>query len=178
MMNERLGIFEALQARRETYKSHLIKAPPPEPPKSRIAELARIAVEAAIKDAINREVERRRTEIDGISRPSGPTIEQILQAVLTASNLTEDALRGAARDRGIAWARALFWYIAAAMRRDLSYPMLAKALGTKDHTSALHAVRRFPQTRMLEPLVTYCAHPAITELLAAADENPRMKVRK
>lgn len=177
-MNERLGIFEILQARRQTFKSHLIKAPPVEPPKSRIAELARIAVEAAIRDAINREVERRRTEIDGIARPSGPTIEQVLQAVLTVSNLTEEDLRGSARDRPVAWARALFWYIAAALRRDLSYPMLAKALGTKDHTSSMHAVRRFPQTRMQEPLVTYCAHPAITELLAAADENPRIKVRK
>jgi hypothetical protein len=164
------GIVEERQADRAKWQ--LVKAPV-NAPFSHIAELARIAVDAAIKDAVNREVERRRDEINGISRPSGPSIEMMLDAVLAATGLPESALRGPARDRPIAWGRALFWYIASALRRDLSYPMLAKTLGFKDHTSPLHAIRRFPQTRLLEPLATYCLHPAITELLAAADENPR-----
>lgn len=178
MSNEPLGIFEELQAKRALFQPKprpVIEAVPIPHTRQTMVEMARLAVDQAIKEAIKREVERRQFEIESACAPTGPSINTILDVVFQATGFTRQALAGDSRERALAWARALFWYIAAALRRDLSSPQLGKALGAKDHTSVLHAITRFHKTRTREPLLTYCKHPAIEVFLRAADENPRRR---
>jgi hypothetical protein len=180
MSNERLGIFEELQAKRAIYlpKPKLqpeLEARPVAHTKQTVLEMARLAVDQAIKEAVQREIERRKYDIESACAPTGPSINTILDVVFQATGFTRQALAGNSRERALAWARALFWYIAAALRRDLSSPELGRCLGAKDHTSVLHAISRFHKTRLREPMATYCKHPAIEVFLRAADENPRRR---
>lgn len=169
---EKLGIFDELQARGAKFLPRLVRG---DTDRSAIEDAARKAVDEAIAEAVKRAVDARKAEIEQITAPNGPPLPLILAAVHAVTGFDEWALRGAARDRPIADARALYWYIAAALRRDLSYPILGKSLGGKDHTTVISAVRRFNDHRSREPLATYIAHPAIQELLTAADARPRAK---
>jgi len=173
---EKLGIFDDLQSKGIKFlpKPRLV-AGGGIVNRSAIEEAARQAVDEAIAEAVQRAIIARKAEIEQLSAPNGPPLPLILATVQVVTGFDEWALRGAARDRQIADARALFWYIAAALRRDLSYPALGKFLGGKDHTSAMTSVRRFSGHRSREPLATYTAHPAIQELLTAADARPRGK---
>lgn len=177
MSNEPLGIFEDLQSKSAIYLPKRPKearhGPSISERRETILNYARQAVDIAIKEAIAAEVQRRRDEIEGIYSPTGPDVADLIQAIATASGLTTAILQGTDRRREISWARALFWYIAAALRRDLSLPKLGHMLGGKDHTSVLAALRRFPKRRSEEPLASYCAHPAVAVYLASADETPR-----
>ena len=172
---EKLGIFDELQARGAKFLPRLVRTTNPNDHRSAIEEAARKAVDEAIAEAVQRAVASRKAEIEQITAPNGPPLSLIMAAVHAATGFEEWTLSGNARDRPVADARSLFWYIAAALRRDLSYPALGKFLGGKDHTSAMTSVRRFSTHRFREPLATYTAHPAIQELLTAADARPRGK---
>ena len=171
---EKLGIFDDLQSKGIRYlpKPRLVHGGRIVN-RSAIEEAARQAVDEAIAEAVARQIARRRAEIDALLSQDGPSTEAILGAVCQATGFTEEGLRGHARDRGVARARWLFWYIAGALRRDLSLPVLGKLMGNKDHTTCLNGMVQFKEYRLKEPLLTYCAHPAVTEYLAEADKRPR-----
>lgn len=171
---EKLGVFDDLQSKGIKYlpKPRLVSGDGIVN-RSAIEEAVRLAVDEAIAEAVARQIARRRDEIDALLTLDGPPAEAILRAVCEATGFTEEGMRGAARDRGVARARWLFWYIAGALRRDLSLPVLGKILGNKDHTTCLNGMVQFKAFRLKEPLLTYCAHPAVTEYLAEADKRPR-----
>lgn len=171
---ERTGIVEEGQRRRELYaRPRLVSNYGDSPRPSGIEQLARDAVDAAIREAIQREVERRREEIEMIVRPNGPALNVIMSAVCAATGYTPDDLQTKGRrTRDIAYARWLFWYIAGALRRDLSLPSLGRVMDN-DHSTVCNALKLFRSKRFREPLATYCAHPAVSQLLAQAEENPR-----
>jgi len=170
---EKLGIYDELQSKGLRYLPPLRLVKADDIPRSAIEEAARKAVDEAIAEAIQRALDRRREEIDKLVAPCGPEVARVFEAVAEASGIPVAELMGKSRINIVGRARWLFWYITAALRRDLSLPVLGDIMGGKDHTSVLHGLRRFPSVRDEAPLRDYCRHHAIAELLAAADDNPR-----
>jgi len=172
---EKLGIFDDLQTKGERYlpAPRLVHAEDFVNRKSAIEEAARIAVDEAIADAVRREVQRRMIEIEELVMSDGPSIASIIAAVSAATGMTLDELRTNTRVRAAARARWLFWYIASALRRDLSLPALAKVVGCSDHTTVMHGLKQFPLLRQAEPLRSYCTHPSTATFLVEADKRPR-----
>lgn len=171
---EKLGIFDDLQSKGIKYlpKPRLVTIDGAER-RSAIEEAARVAVDEAIADAVRREVQRRKAEIEELLMADSPSIATIVAAVCEASGMSLDDLRTKSRSRPAAWARWLFWYIAAALRRDLSLPALAKVMGVADHSTVMHGLKQFCVHRQNEPLRSYCTHPSTATLLVEADKRPR-----
>ena len=90
-------------------------------------------------------------EGDGQSRlalDAGPTVAEVQEAVCVELGISREALVGKGRDATTVKARQMAMYLARA-HCGLSYPDLASAFGRRDHTTALHSVRRV-ETRLVE----------------------------
>lgn len=104
-------------------------------------------------------------------------VEMILMAVCRASGLGRSAISSHSHEPHIMRARHLFWYILAALRRDLSYPHISRVLGgrPRDHTTIMSAVAKFDRKLKRMPVLSdLCYHPAVKELFQAAYDNPRI----
>lgn len=193
MSVERLGIVDAAQglarrfAERHPAQAWRILGKRPEPTpvpsapicasRASIATLARVAVDAAIAEAISREVALRRADIENIAtlnyRPP-LDLPQLLELVCEVSGQRRESLAGMAGARPVSSARHLFWYIGASLRRDLALSEVGRFLGNRGHSTVFRALQSFAKTRHLSPLKEWCEHAEISALLAEADKHPRV----
>lgn len=75
------------------------------------------------------------------SRPKHITARQVVDKTATYFDLKVDEMRSPARDRHIAEPRQMAMYL---LRSELkmSFPKIARELGRKDHTTAIHSVEK------------------------------------
>lgn len=77
---------------------------------------------------------------------------QVLEAVIGASGVSRGALLGASREAAVARPRMLAAYL---MRHHCtpqpSTSQVGRALGDRDHSTVLHALRRWPELRRKHP---------------------------
>lgn len=65
---------------------------------------------------------------------------RIIEAVAIEFGLTTSEMRSACRKRHKARARQAAWYLIHRHCDHVTYPMMARMLGKKDHTTAMHGV--------------------------------------
>lgn len=82
---------------------------------------------------------------DAMPRPDMPEAELVLNFVCEQHGIARELLLSGGKNkaRALAWARAEAAYRLRHLIPEPSYPVVAKLLGLKDHTSALLAVRRY-----------------------------------
>ncbi|GGE18310.1 hypothetical protein GCM10011390_41860 [Aureimonas endophytica] len=71
----------------------------------------------------------------------------IIRRFSRATGVSVDDLKGPSRKRQIARVRmaAIYWV---RRRLQVSYPMIGRVFGGRDHTTVLHSVQRWPQKRL------------------------------
>lgn len=96
---------------------------------------------------------------DRVARPLTP--EVVLEATSAMFGFTVDEIKGKSRQRPLVLARQIAMYVLRETT-DLSYPVIAKAFGGRDHTTVMHAVDKIG-TQMAERRQIY---DQVTELIA------------
>jgi chromosomal replication initiation ATPase DnaA len=80
-------------------------------------------------------------------KPMSPVgFEQIVRRICKATGFTREQIASNDRHRPLAEARQAIFYWTRRLT-DYSYPEIGRRLGGFDHTTALHAVRVYPQKR-------------------------------
>ena len=148
---------------------------PAEPEQPVDRKLLKRVMEAALRQA---NIERVRDMIIDPPTVTGPSTKAILEAVSSASGVSCHDIAGGSSDlraKATVHARHLYCYVLAALRRDLSYPAMARTFAEpRHHTTVLHAVRTFKRRRRKHEVRVMCDHPAIATMLKQADANPRV----
>ena len=103
-----------------------------------------------------------------VERPPGQSlsVEAIIALVASATGYTAEDLVGPLRPKRLARARQMLYGLLRALRPSMSFPVIGRAVGGRDHSSALHGLRRFDELRYTEPLASWMLHPAVVKLLA------------
>lgn len=178
MSNEPLGIVEERQRNRALWGEYEYQAPKlaSEAAKNAIEKVLNTSlmkkhiknvVEKAVMDAINASEESKKWRDAQIARMAAKVFiafDDILRVVTDVTGVSHEEMCGTRRMRSIAWPRFLACGLIFRLRPDLSYPAIARALGNKDHTTIMHAVRRFNAMKEEEPFKGWLADPRIVAL--------------
>lgn len=129
----------------------------------RVAQRTRQLVDEAIEGAAQRAAEWRIRDLNNHIECTGPTIRDILQAVTKATKVSAQDIVGPRRTSNFTSPRFLAVALMRELRPDLSLPAIGKAL-RRDHTTIMHALRRFDEMKGNPPFVGWLAHDAIVQL--------------
>lgn len=104
-----------------------------------------VALASLTQERIGIETTRRSLE-DYFSRKCRViTLEEIIEAVAVRFNITSQAIHSSARDRTVSLARAVAMFLARKHTR-MSFPVIARQMGGKSHSTVLMAAQRVEET--------------------------------
>lgn len=100
-------------------------------------------------------------------QPDKLTIARIVTIVAASFHVRPNEIVGPGRNRGFTWARHAAVWLA---RNSLpaSTPQIGRALGGRDHTTILHALKRVEQRRAIDPVW----RAQLDDLLAVCEAMP------
>lgn len=134
-------------------------------------------VDARVREEVDAIIERRKAEqvaeVEKVALPSGPPVGEVLVAVSDVTGCTVPNLLGPRRSRNIVYPRHLVFHILALTRHDLSLPAIGRAIGGRDHTTVMHALKVFAERQHDEPYARWLADDRIKALLAMAPDKER-----
>ena len=134
-------------------------------------------VDARVQEEVAAIIERKRAEqraeVEQVAPPSGPPVGEVLVAVADVTGCSVPNLLGPRRSRNIVYPRHLVFHILALTRHDLSLPAIGRAIGGRDHTTVMHALKVFGERQHDEPYPRWLADDRIKALLAMAPDKPR-----
>ena len=112
---------------------------------ARLREANRILMEREAKRVAEAQAANAMLEREGLTVRS-PRMKPIAERICKATGVSMEEVRSARRSERLVMTR---WAIAYWTTRQTghSLPAIGRFLGGKDHTSILHAVRRYPQKR-------------------------------
>lgn len=117
----------------------------------RIEQLERIVESLSGEVAAGRKEMELRAEMLAMSEDlvkrfnSRLSLADILNVVQDASTMPVELLQGPRRSRSCAWPRQMFCWLAKTYAPLASLPQIGRAIGDRDHTTALHAIRAVEQ---------------------------------
>jgi hypothetical protein len=123
-------------------------------------------IEDAVKKALEREasIQAARKAAEGTK---GPSVADVLHAVSAATGFTIPELTGPCRRNPLGHARKIVYYLLRC--KNMSFPNIGRAVGSRDHTTTLHGFQRFLKLRNTPPISEWIAHPALAPLVQKAD---------
>lgn len=89
-------------------------------------------------------------EIAAVSAEHAPSLKQIIAVAARYFGVTQSALTGPSRRSSLVYARNIVVHLARRLTR-LSYADIGRALGGRDHTTAMHADRRLAEQLARDP---------------------------
>ena len=98
----------------------------------------------------------------------------ILNIVSDVTGCPVPTLRGGRVQREYAYPRFMACWTLRNVRPELSFPMIGRMLGGRDHTTIIYACRRAGELRHTEPFATWFADPRILRLLQQEAEATQM----
>lgn len=131
---------------------------------ARVAARTRQLVEEAIEGAAQRAAEWRLRDLNNHIECTGPAIREILHAVTAATGVSAQDIVGPRRTNDLISPRFLAVALMRELRPDLSLPAIGRAL-RRDHTTIMHALRRFAALKDREPFAGWLAHDAVAQLM-------------
>jgi chromosomal replication initiator protein len=149
---ERLGLVEEGRRRRARYGRYIYRAPalPADKPppvdlataeiRSRIDKRREELIAAQIETEAQHEADLELAKVRAI-RDRQPRLDDLLRLVAEVTNVSVQSLKGQRRARAIAWPRQFAMWLMCECRRDVSFPMIGRALGGRDHTTVGHGLR-------------------------------------
>ena len=138
--------------------------------KARIAREVDARVKREVDALIERKTRERLAELERMEVPRGPAVGDVLAIVAEVTGVGVPDLVGPRRNRRFAWPRFLAVHILLAVRPDLSFPMIGKVLGGRDHTTAMHARTKFLEIMDLAPVCNWLADERVQAILAQRPE--------
>lgn len=101
--------------------------------------------------AYRQEMLRRERDEEGEGPAGKPSIRSIvLQVLARHPGISMEAVRGETRERRVVAARQEAMWEVRMARDDLSFPMVGRWFGGRDHTTVLHAVRKIAEIKAKE----------------------------
>ena len=150
---ERLGLVDEAQQKRARYGRYAYRAPALPPGRQADVDLATAQIRtridkrreeiiaAHIQAEAQREAEVELAKARAI-RDGLPRLNDLLKLAAEVTNVPVQALKGQRRARDIAWPRQFAMWLMRECRRDVSYPMIGRVIGGRDHTTALHSIEK------------------------------------
>jgi hypothetical protein len=89
-------------------------------------------------------------ELDFLIETKRPVKDIVLETLKRFPGITWEEVTGIHRNRHIVEARHACMYEVKTQRQDLSYPLVGRIFGGRDHTTVLHAVDKIRQQRRCE----------------------------
>jgi len=105
----------------------------------------------------------RRAITDYADSQAAPEPTDVERVVGNYLGVTRDAICGKSRDRTTSLARALTAFLVR-KHTSMSFPEIGRALGNKNHTTILMAVRRVEKTLRQEGAVTWMTSSGLREV--------------
>ncbi len=87
---------------------------------------------------------------DLVSQPDKVTVEQVIDAVCSYYNVTQEAMASANRSRTIAYPRQMAMYLSRT-ETDASLPQIGTKLGNRDHTTVLYGYEKIAKKVEQDP---------------------------
>jgi hypothetical protein len=149
---ERLGLVEEGRRKRARYGRYIYRAPalPADKPapvdlataemRNRIDKRREELIAAHVEAEAQREADLELAKVRAI-RDRQPRLDDLLRLVAEVTNVSVQSLKGQRRARAIAWPRQFAMWLMCECRRDVSFPMIGRALGGRDHTTVGHGLR-------------------------------------
>lgn len=127
-------------------------------------------VKEEVEVIMQRRVQERVAEIERICRPTGPAVGEILVLVSDVTGVSVPNLVGPRRARNCTWPRHLAMYLIWRARTDLSLPAIGHAIGGRDHTTVMNALRKFEERRTNDLFARWLDDPRVQAFLANCPE--------
>ena len=108
--------------------------------RNRIDKRREELIAAHIEAEAQREADLELAKVRAI-RDRQPRLDELLQLAAQVTSVSVQSLKGQRRSRGIAWPRQFAMWLMCECRRDVSIPMIGRALGGRDHTTVAHGLR-------------------------------------
>lgn len=169
MANERLGIFENEQRKRQQFARFIEHRVMP----VEASPVFQKKVEKLTNKALDAEVARlvaagtaARIAHDTMPLPvlTGPSVKTILETVSAVTGHTVEQICGPWRHAPLARARFFACWLMSRTRPDLSLAAIARPMG-RHHTSSLHAIRSFEKRKDKPPISDWLADERVVALM-------------
>lgn len=172
------GIVTERAKQRETFAKHIQRRAEAVFTNTAIQSMIDRAVDERVKALVDQAVERRAREraeevVNAAKHFTGPQVRDVIELVCAVTETPVDALLGRRQDRRVAWPRHFATYMLRRVRKDLSYPGIAKALHRKDHTTSIASMRRFELIRDEELVVRWLTDERIVAVLEQYDTDDK-----
>jgi|SRR5450631_3886877 hypothetical protein len=149
---ERLGLVDEGQRKQARYGRYIYRAPALPPGNAAPVDLATAEIRTRIDKrreeiiAAHIEAEAQREADFELAKARAirnrmPRLDDLLQLAAEVTGVSVQALKGQRRSRAIAWPRQFAMWLMCECRRDVSLPMIGRALGGRDHTTVIHGLR-------------------------------------
>ena len=180
---ERLGLVDEAQRKRTRYGRYAYRAPalPPERPaavnlasaeiRTRIDRRREEIIAAHVEAEAQREAEAELARARAI-RDGRPRLDDLLRLAAEVTDVPVPALKGQRRAGEIAWPRQFAMWLIRECRRDVSYPMIGRAVGGRDHTTVMHALRRVRARQGQPPFKAWMEDGRVRAALGASEIEP------
>ena len=180
---ERLGLVDEAQRKRIRYGRYAYRAPalPPGEPaavnlataeiRTRIDRRREEIIAAHVEAEAQREAAAELAKARAV-RDALPRVDDLLRLAAEITGVPVPALKGQRRAREIAWPRHFAMWLIRECRRDLSYPMIARAIGGRDHTTVMHGLRNVQARRGHPPFRAWMEDWRVQAALSDAEVEP------
>jgi hypothetical protein len=181
---ERLGLVDEAQRKRARYGRYAYRAPALPPDRQaaavslptaeiriRIDKRREEIIAAHIQAEAQREAEVELAKARAI-RDGLPRLNDLLKLAAEVTNVPVQALKGQRRARDIAWPRQFAMWLMRECRRDVSYPMIGRAIGGRDHTTVMHGLRNVQAKQGHSPFKAWMDDWRVQAALSDSEVEP------
>jgi hypothetical protein len=180
---EPLGLVEEAQQKKALYGRYAYRAPALPPDKPANVNLATAEVRTRIdkrrEEMIAAHIEaeaRREADVELAKarsmRDRRLPLDDVLRLAAEVTNVPVQALKGQRRAREIAWPRHFAMWLIRECRRDVSYPMIGRTLGGRDHTTVMHGLRNVLAKQGHPPFKTWMDDWRVRAMLSDSEVEP------
>jgi Bacterial dnaA protein helix-turn-helix len=180
---ERLGLVDEARQKRDRYGRYAYRAPALPPGRQPNVDLTTPEIRtmidkrreeiiaAHIEDEARREADVELAKARAI-RDELPRLDELLQLAAEVTNVPVQALKGQRRARDIAWPRQFAMWLMRECRRDVSYPMIGRAIGGRDHTTVMHGLRNVQAKQGQSPFKAWMDDWRVQAALSDSEVEP------
>ena len=180
---ERLGLVDEARQKRARYGRYAYRAPALPPGSQAAVDLATAEIRARIDKrreeiiAAHIEAEARREADAELAKARAIKdrllrLDDLLLLAAEVTNVPVQALKGQRRARAIAWPRQFAMWLIRECRRDVSYPMIGRLLGGRDHTTVMHGLRNVQAKRGHPPFKAWMDDWRVQAALSDSEVEP------
>ncbi len=124
-------------------------------------------LEAKIKAIVQRRLDKVNFEAAKMDPRPKWEVGDILKVAAAVTGVHVLDFSSPRRSRSLSWPRHLAIWMVRELRKDLSYPVIGRIFGNRDHTSIMYAVEMVAARKHEDPFMGWMIDPRVTALMEA-----------